>query len=476
MRVDDQQEGHTDGQTDGLFVGKLRSDSLSFAETLGQSIANIAPTLTPALNIAVVVAIAGTGAWISYAIATIGSIFVAANISVLARRHSVAGSYFLYIGRVLGPLAGMLAGWSMVAAYLFTAIAAAVSADIFLSALLHSLQLEKLTPPYAIVEIGFISLVWFCAYDDVRFSSRAGLVLEAIALMTMIVITVVTVIRHGSWFSPSQLYLQRSLIDHVAPALTLAFFSFVGFESSATLAKEARDPIRIIPRTLIISAAISGLFFVSMAYFMILAVNDQTSLIGGSASPFAVVTQYAGLSSASTVVYFSAIVSTFACALACINALARMLFSMGRYQFAPRAMGRVHDRHQSPHIAASAGCVLSLIVVLTFSREPPLDIFGCAATLGTFGFLTVYLLTCIVAPVELFREGTLSAAGLFTGATGIAVIGFVLIGSAVPAPPYPYGLLPYIFVGYLAIACVSYGFVAVKYPLALQGIEQDLEG
>jgi amino acid transporter len=475
MRFDNLQERPTDAQTAGLFVGTLRSNSLSFAQTLGQSIANIAPTLTPALNLAVVVAIAGIGAWLSYVIATIGSIFVAANISVLARRHSVAGSYFLYIGRALGPLAGMLAGWSMVAAYLFTAIAAAVSADIFLSAFLHALHFDKLTPPYAALEIGFISVVWLCAYRDIRLSSRVGLVLEALALITMMVVTMVIVIRRGSLFSPSQLYLHRSLIDHVAPALTLAFFSFVGFESSATLAKEARDPLRVIPRTLILSVTISGLFFVSMAYCMILAVNNQASLIGGSASPFVVVTRYAGLSSAATVVYFSAIISTFACALASINAFSRMLFSMGRYQFVHRAMGRVHARHQSPHIAVSAGCVLSLIVVLSFSHKPILDIFGCAATFGTFGFLTVYLLTCIVAPVELFREGTLSAAGLLTASTGVALISFVLIGSVVPAPPYPYQLLPYIFVGYLALGCIWYGIVSVNYPLALQGIQQDLE-
>jgi amino acid transporter len=168
-----------------------------------------------------------------------------------------------------------------------------------------------LTPPYAALENGFISLVWFCAYRDVRFSSRLGLLLEGLALMSIIVITAVTVIRRGTLFSPSQLCLQRSLIGHVAPALTLAFFSFVGFESAATPAKEAREPFRIIPRTLILSAAISGLFFVSMAYCMILAVNDQTNLIGASASPFAVVTRYAGQSSAAMVVYFSAIISTF---------------------------------------------------------------------------------------------------------------------------------------------------------------------
>ena len=82
----------------------LRGDSLSFAETIGQSIANIAPTLTPAINVSVVVGLAGIGAWLSYLIATVGLIFVATNIGVLARRHQVAGSYFVYIGRVLGKV------------------------------------------------------------------------------------------------------------------------------------------------------------------------------------------------------------------------------------------------------------------------------------------------------------------------------------------------------------------------------------
>jgi hypothetical protein len=43
---------------------QLRGDSLSFAETLGQSIANIGPTLTPAINISVVVALAGIARWV----------------------------------------------------------------------------------------------------------------------------------------------------------------------------------------------------------------------------------------------------------------------------------------------------------------------------------------------------------------------------------------------------------------------------
>jgi hypothetical protein len=92
----------------------------------------------------------GIAASISAYIFLTNLLHIAANIGVLARRHTLAGSYFLYIGRSLGALPGMLAGWSMVAAYLFTGIAASISAYIFLTNLLHVLKLERWLPAYAV--------------------------------------------------------------------------------------------------------------------------------------------------------------------------------------------------------------------------------------------------------------------------------------------------------------------------------------
>ena len=110
---------------------KLRAGSLTPLESLSQSIANIAPTLTPALNISVVAGLAGTSSWLAYLVSTIAMLFVGANINALARRHTLSGSFFIYIGRTLGPFAGVMAGWSMIAAYLLTAVAVIVSIGIF---------------------------------------------------------------------------------------------------------------------------------------------------------------------------------------------------------------------------------------------------------------------------------------------------------------------------------------------------------
>jgi len=54
-------------------------------------------------------------------------------------------------------------------------------------------------------------------------------------------------------------------------------------------------------------------------------------------------------------------------------------------------------------------------------------------------------------------------------------MGFVLIGSLVPAPPYPYRLLPYMFAAYLALGAIWYGVVSVRFPQAIGGLQLDLE-
>src|ERR1700736_2445860 len=95
---------------------QLRSGALNLIETVGQSLAAIAPTLTPALNITVVAGLAGLGCWMSYFIGTLGVVIVAAGGGILAAPHPEAGAYFGYVGRTFGPFAGAVAGWALISA------------------------------------------------------------------------------------------------------------------------------------------------------------------------------------------------------------------------------------------------------------------------------------------------------------------------------------------------------------------------
>jgi amino acid transporter len=71
---------------------ELRKDSLSFVEALGQSVANVSPTLTPALAVAVVAGMAGSASWLVYVFSTVALLIVGINIGKLAGKIPAAGS------------------------------------------------------------------------------------------------------------------------------------------------------------------------------------------------------------------------------------------------------------------------------------------------------------------------------------------------------------------------------------------------
>jgi amino acid transporter len=456
-------------------AGQLRQGALSQAESLGQSIANIGPTLMPAISIAVVAGQAGRGSWLAYLVATVGMMFVAANIGALARRHPQSGSYFLYIGRNFGPLAGALAGWAMIAAYLFTGVAITLSVAIFVDTVLGQVGLNGLVPPAPLLITAFVGVIWFAGYRDIQFSSRLALVLEGISVAIIVAVIVLVVRLHATIIDPGQLDIAKLPLAGVVSALPFAVFSFVGFESAATLAQETRNPQIAVPRAIMGSAAGVGIFFAAMAYLMVLGMGGNAGAIAGSGAPFADVAARAGLGPVAPIIYVAAIISGFACVLASVNAASRLLFSMGRYSFFGAALGTVHGRHRTPHIAVTLACGLVLAASLAMLPFGLLDAFGLAGTFATLGFLLVYLLVCLVAPVDLRRSGELAPRQAGVAAIGAALVGFVLFGSVWPVPPYPYDRVPYVFAAYMLAGGLWFARLARRRPAVLLAIEHDLE-
>jgi amino acid transporter len=454
---------------------RLRSGALSLMETVGQSLAAIGPSLTPALNISVVAGLAGVGCWLSYFLGTLGVIIVAASIGVLAARHPESGSYFIYIGRTFGAFSGALAGWAMVSAYLFTAVAVAISFVIFLSDFLAALHVTLSGPAKLAALLAFIAAVTFGAYRDVKLSSRAGLLMEIVALSVMILITVFIARAQPSLIDSSQLSFSTLNLGKVFSALPFVIFSFVGFESAATLAKESKNPKRNVPLSVIGCAAFAGVFFTFMAYFVVLGMGDINAL-AKSPAPFGDVAAKAGLGWAALVVYFAAIISVFACCLASITAASRLLFSMGRYRFLHSSMGLVHDTHGTPHRAVLMSGALTALICLALLPVGYLDAFGYGGTFASFGFVVVYLAMCIVAPLDLKRNGELKGRHVLIGVLGTALMLFVMIGSVYPVPEYPYNLLPYLFFLYMVVGAVWFAWLKRKSPEVLPMIQHDMEG
>ncbi len=450
----------------------LKKDSLSFLETLGQSVANVSPTLTPALAVAVVAGMAGTASWLVYVVATVALLIVGVNVGKLAKRIPAAGSFFIYVSRSLGPGYGLLAGWAMLAAYLTTAMALTVASSIFLKTLLGALGIASV-PNTLLLYFIVSGLALLLALRDIRLSSRVGLSLEAISVTIILAVCVAALATTGFKLDTKQLTLANMDVGKSVQAVVFAIFSYVGFESAATLGKEARNPGSTIPRAIMLTALTSGIFFVLTTYVVTQGFGDDVTKLGASGAPLADI--LVGHRLLIVLVYFGAVISSFACALASLNAFGRILYSLGRYRFLHASMGRVHLRHQTPHLALVLGAVLNFVLCAAFSGNAELDTFGWYGTLASYGFIVVYGLCSVAAPVYLRKTGELTAGTIAFGATGAVLMLLALLGSLYPVPAYPLNLLPYIFVVYMGLGAAWFFVLRSTSPTTLLQVEHDLE-
>lgn len=461
------------GLSGGTAVTDLKSNHLSFLETIGQSIANVSPTFMPALAVVVVAGIAGPASWLVYVLATLSLLLVGLNLSRLASRYPSAGSFFVYISRSLGPLTGGLVGWGLILAYLCTAMAVVVGVAIFMAGLLEPYGLS--VPPLLIYVVT-VGLAWLLAYQDIRMSSRIGLLLEGVSIAIILVLAALVIGRHeGSLFDARQLTLQGASLGSVAQAAVFAIFSFVGFESAASLGRESRNPTRNIPRAVIISTLLAGSFFVIMAYVMVLGFGGDAARLAKDPAPLDTLGASVGVAGLGTLIYIGAVISAFACALASINAAARLLFSMGRYQFVHVSMGMVHARHHTPHVAVSVGAALTLLVPVLMLGMDIMTAFGLLGTIATFGFVLGYFLISVATPLYLHRTGDLRPRDILTGVLGALAMLGAFVGSVYPAPAAPYDKLPYVFLAYLGIGLIWLLALRTRAPQILASIENDLE-
>ena len=439
---------------------------------MGQSVANVSPTLTPALAVAVVAGMAGTASYLVYVAATVALFIVGVNVGKLANRMPAAGSFFIYVSRSLGPSYGLLAGWAMLAAYLTTAMALTVATSIFVKTLLTALGITFVPNTLALYFL-VSGLALLLATRDIRLSSRVGLSLEAISVAIILVVSIAALATSGFRLDERQLMLANIDVGKSLQAIVFAIFSYVGFESAATLGKEARNPGVVIPRAIQMTVLVSGIFFVFTTYVITQGFGDDATKLGGSGAPLGDI--LSNHQSLVALVYFGAAISSFACALASLNAFSRMLYSLGRYRFLHHSMGRVHLRHQTPHLALGCGATLNFLLCAAFSRNAELDTFGWYGTLASYGFIIVYLLCSMSAPVYLRKTGELTAGTVAFGAIGAVLMLLALLGSLYPVPAYPLNLLPYVFVVYMSVGAAWFLVLRQTSPSTLLHVEHDLE-
>ncbi len=449
----------------------LRRAVLSPLETLAQSVSTMAPTTTPAATIPLVCALAGNGTWLAYALATVAVLLVALCIGRYASHSASPGSLYTYASTTLPPWLSATVAWSLLLAYVATGSSVIGGFYHYANLLLRDATGHVYSSVLLATLVTVVSM-WI-AYRDVKISARLMLWIEATSVTVIVIVVGLLLIRHGWHWDREQTHLHGMTGSGLRLGLVLALFSFVGFESATTLGSEASNPLKTIPRAVIQSAVLAGVFFIVCAYAEVLGFRTAGQDLGATQDPMHVVARVGGVPFLGILIDIGALVSLFACTLGCITAAARVLLKMAHNGLAHESLRATHAKNQTPGraVVITGAAALVPVAVLAARGASGLDVYGWLGSLATYGFIIAYALICVALPRYLrdhkvYRPGTQVVPWL----AGAAMV-LALVGNLYPVPEGPYGKLPYIYLAYLTAGLLWFAIrrrtKAAKLPSAL---------
>jgi amino acid transporter len=440
----------------------LRQHSLSPMETLAQSISTMAPTTSPTMTIPLVFTLAGNGTWLSYVFAIAGVLLVGLCIARFAQDSSSPGSLYSYAasafrgkkGEARSTWWGLVSAWALLLAYIVTGASVTGGFINYANVLLQANSGHQASPTLlaAIAILGATAI----AYRDVKISAQAMLWIEAISVSMIAIVVGLILWQHGFHLDPGQWKLNGVTPSNVRLGVVLAIFSFVGFESATSLGSEAREPLRTIPRAVIQSAVLTGAFLLICTYAEVMGFHRAPQSFGDSPAPLRYLATQVGARFLGPLIDVGAVVSMFACVLACITASARVLMLMAHHGLAHKRLTHTHKRNATPGGAVLVIGALMLLptAALTMRGVSGSDIYGWMGSLATYGFITVYGQVTFALPFYLKVKQHLTAPLLLLSIAATAAMVLALVGTLYPVPPAPYNWLPYLYLGYLIAGLV----------------------
>jgi amino acid transporter len=440
---------------------RLKANALNFWEVLAQAIALISPTMTAVLIVPLMFGVAGTAGWLCYLLGTVMLLFVALSLNQFARRYTSAGSMYEYAVKGLGPRLGGVAGWCLIWAYLFIGIAGVTGFTHFATKLLTLAGVAGEAPMLSIAGFAVcVATAWLLAVRDITFATILVLILEGVSVAVILLLAGLS-LAHPIAAAAPQLDLGGHGLKDIGLGTVVAIFSLVGFECATAFGEETKRPLVTIPRGVVASLLITGGFFVLVSYVETRALAAHVPPLDQLDAPLSTLSAELGVGWLGIAISFGAMLSFFALALSCMNAGARLIFTMGRHGLFPAALGRSHERHLTPHIAVSVFAIVQLTIPTVFTaasyaglggwQMAPIDAFNDAGLFGAMGFLASYVLISIAAPLYLRMLGELKRRNLVISAIALVLLTVPIVGTVYPEPAYPMSWFPYIFGAYVAV-------------------------
>jgi len=216
-----------------------------------------------------------------------------------------------------------------------------------------------------------LAIVAFLGHRQISVSAKV----LGVALMTeagvLLILGISVLFRGGpegfdfSAFTPSAIFAGGG----TGAMFAIVFGAFIGFESTAIYAEEAREPEKTVPRAIYLAVGFLGVFYTFMAWIVFTAYGKSHIVEAATQDPvglvFTAIEQYVG-HPAMVVTEVLLVTSAFASALAFHNTAIRYLHALGRERLLPEATAKVHPVHRSPYRANIVQTVFALLILGAF--------------------------------------------------------------------------------------------------------------
>ena len=437
----------------------LRTGSIGLGGTLMQSIAQISPTLGIFYTIAFTTGQAGISAPLTYLAAFLVCLMIAVPMRGLARHLPSAGGFYTYVSAGIGPKAGFMTGWLY--AIMVTVVPAALAA--FTGAILQ----DELGGKYGIlipwwVYATVILLVCFaCAYRGIVISIKFLVVMTIFEMAVGLGLAVAGVVSPGpggvnlEGFNPANIQNGSGFFL----AIVLSIFAFTGFESAAAVGEESRDPKRIVPKAIVGSLVLIGLFYVVTAWGLQIGwgTDDLESLAASPTAPAFVLADRL-FDGASIIILIALVNSGLGVCIACTTSATRTIYGIARTGALPSVFATVQPKHRTPVVAVFVQSAIALVVCLAIGLPlGPYNLFNMLGTTGTFVYIPIFVLMNIAA-FRFFRsrhpEEFNVWAYVVAPIVSTVALGLIAYNSLVPLPAFPVLLAPFIAITYVILGAV----------------------
>ncbi|VEG58275.1 amino acid permease-associated protein [Mycolicibacterium aurum] len=403
-------------------VQRLKRNAVGTFGVIFMAVATAAPITAMVGNVPIAVGFGnGSHAPAGYLVATTVLGLFAIGYATMAKHITATGAFYGFISHGLGRVMGMASGMIITMAYIvFEGSLIGIFSYFFadFAATQFGISVPWLAP-------AILMLVLNCVltYFDVNLTAKV-LGVFLITEIFMLSLGALAVLFRGGGpegfvvaetLNPIGAFTAAEGIVGASAGLGLffAFWSWVGFESTAMYGEESKDPKRIIPRATMIAVLGVGLFYVFVSWMAIAGTGPQQAVelaqdpaTAGNIFFDPVQATYGDW--AITLFKFLLVTGSFACGMAFHNCASRYIYAMGREGLSTglqKTIGATHPTHGSPYIASFVQSGITLVLVLAFffaDMDPYVHLYGLLAILGTMAILIVQSL-CAFAVIAYFH-------------------------------------------------------------------------